>query len=413
MKGGDEDEIMKNMFFLRKTGAQVFAAWVVLSVGESWAQQDGPRLSHTTMPATPVYSKDGTVVVYASSSKAGYRMPVLSFVSQCQDELQRVVRLKLGSQACPLEIAIGGQNNGDTRVLTARLRDSGGGLRERIELPDPEAADLMKFKRAICVALLRAWMVDAGGTEETMRDLPGWLIDGIVRYLDRETRPADVDRTLLLWSRACLPPAKDLFEAESLAAMREPAVSAVLASWFLEKRPEMNPLEALLRGAATGTEWKPEVAALLLAGTNDPYTFDNYVDGRLMGEGRVVAKLGLTTIGIMRRFRSHLLLYPSYYGKMLSNNHSWCTFQEAVTRSGDPDVRQSAAVQLVHVKTAAAGRDGMLLAVSEAYGVFLDALARGAKEGELSRLLMEAEGMRRDLETRTARGAVLQRSVER
>jgi len=33
----------------------------------------------------------------------------------------------------------------------------------RIELPDPEAADLAKFRRAICAALLRAWMVDAGG----------------------------------------------------------------------------------------------------------------------------------------------------------------------------------------------------------------------------------------------------------
>ncbi len=404
---------MKNMVSLRKAGVLLCAAWAVLAVGRGWAQQDGPRLSRTSVPAAPVYSKDGTVVVYAPSSKAGYRMPVLSFVSQRKEELQRLVRLNLGSQACPLEIAIGGQSDGDTRVQTARLRDSGGGIRERIELPDPETADLTKFKRAICVALLRAWMVDAGGTEATMRDLPGWVIDGVVRYLDRETRPADVDRTLLLWSRACLPPAKDLFAAESLAATREPAVAAVLASWFLEKRPEMNPFEALMRGAATGTEWKPEVAGLLLAGTNDPYAFDEYVDGRLVGEGRVVAKLGVTTEGIMRRFRSHLLLYPAYYGKLLAENRPWCTFQEAVMRSGDPAVRQSAAVQVGRVKMAAVGRDGMLLAVSEAYAVFLEALAQGAKEGELTRLLMGAEGMRRDLENRTARGTVLQRSVER
>ena len=36
----------------------------------------------------------------------------------------------------------------------------------------------------------------------------------------------------------------------------------------------------------------------------------------------------------------------------------------------------------------------------------------GLKEGELSRLLTEAEGMRRALEEKAARGAVLQRTVE-
>jgi len=53
----------------------------------------------------------------------------------------------------------------------------------------------------------------------------------------------------------------------------------------------------------------------------------------------------------------------------------------------------------------------MLLAVSDAYVRFLEAFARGAKPGELSRLLMEAEGLRGNLERRTARGEVLQRSV--
>ena len=106
------------------------------------AQQDGPRVSRAGLPSTPVYSKDGTVVVYSPASKAGYRAPVLVFVERTREELQRTTRLKFGPQACPLEIAIGGKSDGDTRVLTARLRDREGGIRERIELPDPEAADL-------------------------------------------------------------------------------------------------------------------------------------------------------------------------------------------------------------------------------------------------------------------------------
>jgi len=53
----------------------------------------------------------------------------------------------------------------------------------------------------------------------------------------------------------------------------------------------------------------------------------------------------------------------------------------------------------------------MLLAVSEAYGAFLGALARGEKQGDLTRLLLEAEVMRRTLERRVAGGEVFQRDA--
>jgi hypothetical protein len=395
-----------------------WAAWGVAAfaaAGAAWGQEAdaglGPRLSRPGPPAAPVTSKDGSVVVYAPASKAGYRAPVLVFVDRTREELRTATRLKFGSQKCLLEISIGGKSDGDTRVLASRLRDPDGGLRERIELPDPEGADLKRFRHAVCVALLRAWMVECGGTEATMRDLPLWLIDGVVRYMDRETRQADVDRTLLLWSRACLPCAADLFAAESQAGRREPAVGAVLASWLLERRDGVNLFESLLRSAAHGTEWSPQGASILLAETPDLAAFDAYVDGRFLAESRVVVKPGLTTDGIVRRFRAHLLLYPSYFGKTFGKTTPWCTFQEAATRAADPEVRASAAGQAVRVKMAAVGRDGMLLAVSEAYVAFLEALARGAPDGELSRLLLEAEGMRRELEGRAARGGVMQRTV--
>jgi len=154
------------------------------------------------------------------------------------------------------------------------------------------------------------------------------------------------------------------------------------------------------------------MAGMLIAGTNDLHALDAYVDKRLLAEGRVVAKPGLTTDGIVRRYRANLLLYPASFGKTLGQKRVWCSFQEAVTRSGDPNVRLSAAAQLGRVKVAAVGRDGMLLAVSEAYAAFLEALVRGAQEGELSRLLMEAEGMRRVLEQKAMRGEILQRTME-
>lgn len=389
--------------------AAIFCLWLAAGTGRA-ASPVLPARRNT--PAAPVYSMDGAVVVYAPTTKAGYRMPVLIFVNQWRDELQRVLRLKLGSQACLLEVAIGGKSDGDKRVLTVRLQDAGGGVRERIELPDPEAADLEAFRRAICVALLRAWMVDAGGTAATMRDVPVWLVDGVLRYMNRDMRQADVDRTLRLWSRACLPPAGGLLAFDSAAATRETAVAAVLASWFLEKRQEGSVFETLLRRAATGSDWSAERAGQLLAGTNDLCQVDAYVDGRMLAETHVVTKPGLTTEGIVRRFRSHLLLYPAFYDKTWGHNEPWCSFQEAVARSTDPDVRASAALLAPRVKLAAIGRDGMFLALAEAYTTFLEALAHGESQAALSQLLEDAEGMRRTLELKTSRGAVSQRGTQ-
>jgi len=388
---------------------------LLLAAGAVWAQQAGvgPRLSRSDLPVAPVTSKDGSVVVCAPLSKMGYRAPILVFVDRTRGELARTTRMKFGSPSCPVVVQIGGKSDGDTRVLAARVSDpEGGGVRERIELPDPEAADLGKFRRAICVALLRAWMAEAGGTRETMKEVPVWLIDGLVRHMGRETRQQDVDRTLLLWSRACLPPAAELFAAESAAASREPALAAVLAGWFLEKRSdEGNPFEALLSGAAKGCGWSPAVAGRLLAGTEDPAAFDGALDLWLEGLGRTVVKPGLTSEGILRRFRSRLLLYPAFYGTTWGNNRPCITFYEAIPRADEPEVRRCAAAQTGLVKLAAAGRDGMLLAASEAYIGFLEALASGAKQGELSRLLREAEGMRKELERRTAKGIILRRTT--
>jgi len=399
-------------FFSSSFRARLAVGFLSLAAGFLQAQESEPLVRRAGVPVAPVYSKDGSVAVFAPASQAGYRLPILVFVDRTRETLQKTVRLKLGSQVCPLEVVCGGQRNGDTRVLTARLR-SGDGTRERIELPDPEAADLGLFRRAICVALLRAWRTDVGGEEAVRKALPEWLISGVVRYMDRETRQADLDRTLLLWSHGCLPTAAELFAAESLATEKEPAVSAVLAAWLLEKRPEGLPFETLLRGgAATATEWRAASMARLLTGADDPVVFDEALDLWLLSEARQVLQPGVTTKGIEQRFRLRLLLYPWGYGKNKDAKRDWLTFDEAVAHADDPAVRQCAVVQAASIKMAALGRDGMLLALSEAYTCFLEALSKGAKPEELVRLLKEAEEMRSDLERKTASGAVLQRSVE-
>lgn len=410
---------MNAMFFHCLRGrarlALAVAGWAAAALPATFAcaQEGGLVGGRASLPAQPLYSRDNAVTVSAPVSKAGYRAPVLLFVTRTREELERSLRLKLGSALCPLEVRIGDKSDGDRRVLSGRFREEDGRLRERIELPDPEAADLSLFRRAIFVAMLRGWMVDAGGKDGTMRDLPVWLIDGALRCASREARQADADRMLLLWSRACLPPAAELFAFDSAACAREPAVAAVLAAWLLEKRPDGVPFEALLRAAATGGGWDRKQVARLACGAEEDGAFDERFDRWLLSEGRQVIQPGVTTRGVARRFRAQLLLYPWDFGKTLPVRPGGLTCQEAAARGDDPAVRAAARRAVSGVRMAALGRDGTLLAVSDAYARFLEALAKGAKQGELSRLLVAAEGLRRDLERQTALGDVLRRPVVR
>ncbi len=389
-----------------KNLCRTLGQWAFLGVVCVLAQElPGPRLDP---PAAPIHSRNGMVVVHAPRSKAGYRMPVLTFVNQCSEALQRTLKLKFGSQSCPLEIMIGGQSNGDPNVTGRRLREKDGSLRERIELADPEAADLWQFQRMICRALLRAWMVEAGGTEQSMRDLPLWLVDGVLRCGSREMRQVDVDRTLLLWSNACLPAACELFAMDSMAATREVAVAAVLTSWLLEKRDGKSLFETILRAAATGQEWSPAGVAQLLTGSGELDALDAWSDRKMLAERRLVIRPGTTSSGSVRRFRHSLLLYPEFFGKYNGLNRVWCTLQQAARQSGDPAVRKSALEQAMRVRMAAFGCDGTLIAVAEAYAQFLEALAKGGKPGELARMLLQAEALRAEVEARTAIGEILE-----
>ena len=378
---------------------------IVLGAG---AQTLPPRGPKANMPAAPVYSRDGRIVIHAPMAKSLYRSPVLVFADRARQDLGRATRMKFEPENGILDIVIGNKSDGDKSVLSSRQKDSAtGAVRERIDLPDAEHADLGRLRVAVCTAFLRLWITDAAPDPTKAADLPDWLLEGLVRYLNRETRQQDLDRTLLLWSRACLPPAAQLVAADSEAASKEPAVAAVLAGWLLEKKATGAPLEAILRDAARGEKWSVPAASKLLAGTDDPFAFDECLDRKLLADGRKIIVPGVTTDGVIARFRATLLLYTPLSDNFMYTSAFGKSFREAIAEADDPACRAEAFEQAGRVKLAAVGRDGTLLAVSDAYTKFLLALAQGEKPAELMQLLADAEVRRSAMEQRAAKGEVL------
>ena len=356
--------------------------------------------------SAPVYSRDGVVMIKARAAQMSLRAPVLVFVERVREELGRATQLKFAPENGILEVLIGDRQDGATDVRLSRTIDVHGGDCETIFLPDAKSSDLHELRRCICVALLRLWVFDAAFAAGTKpAEIPMWLVNGVIRYLDRSSRQTDVDRALLLWSRACLPPAHDLFAMESRAAMSEPAVASLLASWFMEKRNNLLPLELVLRHAAKGNPWTPQSVAKILGGTDDLFAFDRQIDRRMLAEKRVVKQPGITTPGIVRRFRDKLFLYPRFFENTNGRGYSP---RQIIERFEDPEVKTLALRQADLIRVTTLGRDLMFTEMAGAYETFFRAFAKkNVKPGELTRLLMAAEDLRSVLESRAENGEIM------
>lgn len=369
---------------------------ILLAVSALQAQDLAPQGRASRVPALPIRSGDGCIVVRASAKNVAARAPVLSFVQKVREDFSRTTGMTLKPQNGVLEVRLGAESGTNTAVNLSRVVDPAGGLLEIISLPDPEHSDLDKFRRAICLAFLRLWTVDesvALGTDAV--DVPMWYIDGVLRASDYSTRAHDNDRVLELWGSAKLPSATGLFAASNRVAKIEPAVGAVVASWTLDRKHGRSGLECILARAASGKEWATPFVAGLVTGTNDLAVADRLLDMRLYAARRAVRQPGLTTAQMLKRFREDLYLYPGTFGKNLGRGIS---FQEAVRSAGEPDIRFAAYRQAYRIRLASVGRDERMAAMCKAYEEFLLSLSKGEKAGKLSAQLLKADNMRLQLE---------------
>ncbi|MEI7946269.1 MAG: hypothetical protein WCJ02_06210 [bacterium] len=349
------------------------------------------------------------ICVRSSMAMAAYRTPVLMFADNARTDFFRATRLTIINQPAPINIFIGTKRDGDTRVFSSRIRLSDDEVIERIELPDPEAADLMHLRRAIWLAFYRSWLVSAGGgNEATLTKLPTWMAEGVIRKMDKTTWAIDIDRVLQLWSHAALPTARDLLTAQN-GATTEPALGTVMATYLSERKTHegKSVLDTLIKAAAQGNDWTPERICSAITNASDLDKLDENLDLWFLSLTKKVVIPGTTSEGIVERFRASLLIYPSDYGKFFNTNKPCITFHELTDYANDPLLRQAATGQARWVRMSAIGRDETLTNLAESYIAFLDAFVSGKKGDELVRLLMLAETQRKELEQAVRDGKTL------
>lgn len=363
------------------------------------------------IPSSTIASSDNSFEISAVPATKGYRGPVLFFVDNFRREFLRATHLEFGRIEHPIAIRLGSSTN-DERVIGSFAPGVTGGEREYIDIPDPEHADFERLRTALAQALVREWqrsLPAPRGERKPPQDPPAWLIAGVARQVGGEHRLEDFDLVHEQWQRGRLPLLADLLAPEPPAALRHPALPAVLAAWLLD-RPD-QPFAALLRRLSEGTPWSPELVAEVLDAKKDPAALNGAWDAWQTAAVNEVRQVGVTTPGVVRAFRAQLLVYPGDCSLPLADAWRGRSFDECLAWPATPEVQAAMRGKAVQIRIFAAGRDGALQRVATAYAAFLDALARGEAQDKLRTLLGQAEEGRRQLEARAAKGEILRDPV--
>ena len=362
---------------------------------------DAPEPVRRKLPTSALYSQENAVAVYAVSETASpLRAPVMYFADEVRQELTRGLKLKFGSKNRPLEIAVGDETNGSTRVISGRIRSFDGAVRERIELPAPGTADLETFRTAVVGAFLRIWIEENLQLDASVQ-VPDWLIAGVsrhVRVLSRNGveswrwRLEDSEALWETWSSGNLPLAADL-----LSGRMDPQTAGGVTGWLLSLKGGSAPIQAVL-SACAGTELTPAKIGLLTTGSDDLAALDAALDSWMVQSVTRIPEPGTTTKQAIGRWRMTLVFFPGDYGLPVSD--PWRP--RALSGIADendfrkkPGVFRAAALR---IRLASAGRDPMFAAVGDAYGRYLEAVAADGDAARRATLYAQAEQLRIDLQ---------------
>lgn len=373
----------------------------LLSVGGlAWG---GESPADDLLPRASMTSSDGGFEVFAPSSRLGLRWPVLQFADRFGDEFFRVTRLARGRVEHPIVIRLGSDTN-DLRVVSGTVPGLTGGEREWIELPDPDHADLDELRLALTHALVREWLRSQAINRRPLPEPPVWLLAGMARYVGSGHRIADLDDVRMQWLRGRLPTLEEIFSGEPPVAARHPALQAVLADWLLN-RPE-EPFGALLRRVAEGAAWSPALLAEVLRRSRISALEEDW-DAWQVDVAHKIRQPGLTTPGTVQAFRAQLAIYPGDWGLPFADAWRGREPAECLGWPATPQTQAALRGKAGSIRLFAVGRDATLQRVAAAYGNFFEALAAGEDRDRLRNMLAQAEELRRQIESRAAKGEML------
>ncbi len=338
-----------------------------------------------------------------------FEQRLLRFVREWQHELCGAMGLPVPQARVPFEIELGLAQNTARAIDHAVIRGRSGyfGL---VRIPDPAAIDTDALRFALTSAIVRTGVYNRSPGTNAVTEPPVWFVRGLARHADRRRRGADFEAAHARWSSAGLPGIAALWDRERSPAAVHPEVAAQLIAWCAARDDHRERWRVWQDYLAGGGRWEAAAMARIWGGSPDLTAWDAEWDLWVWARSRRVMDPGTTPAGVVRRFRSHLLLYP------------WdCAILPPCVELGGtplawfmshPDRLEpaSALAKARRIRLLGAGRDPVFQRMTAAYADALNQLAGGASSRELRAAWSQAEALRRDVEEAAAGGGTLRRN---
>ena len=319
-------------------------------------------------------SSDGFIRVVAEDNprdEVGFRLPILAYAGKTLDAISKAFNIKRTRVTEPglVIYAMDGRTN-DTRVIIRPETRKNGSKVVKIFLPSPGYSDLEELR----VGIARSFLGDG---------LPDWVVQGVLRCEDDDTRREDERFVLELWSNARLPFFPALCTDLRVGKGRAAALPGYMAGWIRERK--------LLKKLAE-EKWDGTRLAELLTGETNPMMQDRASDERLARLARSVLQPGECGLWELNFFNSRLSLYSPVFNVKIARGEFSCPFRDAIEEGGtNLMVRAAAFLKAREVPLYALGRGEEMQNVARAYTMFLLSLAGGEDSQKLHALLASAD----------------------
>ena len=392
--------------FVRKESFHGFAFFFAVSfffLHSLCAQESGQSLSQKILSREVITSPSRSFMVVGSNSVQN--MDLAAWAEGFVGKISQVTGLKLPyGSSFMFRITVTDEHPEQPGKILTKEGMEEGEFVQRLNIVNYEKADMGEANEALCRMLLNGCVINCAGKSANNAEAssasrvqscpaPQWLYRGMVQHIVPDLRAKNAEIVMSTWKKGRLKTLPEFLNSGSAeGGYPYDAVCGMMIAWFESFPDKSEFFGSMIRRLASGGELSAEWFSKNIKGCNSVSDIDEKWENWIIGQWRVVRRLGVVTPVLIEQMKEVIVLKPGDSGVPLSTNIgqriSFMDLIQAKDASWAPVVLQN---KISELRFLGMGRGKDFGDVVESYCKFLEAVAEHRKTGRLIELLRVAE----------------------
>ncbi|MDD4871742.1 MAG: hypothetical protein PHR77_14390 [Kiritimatiellae bacterium] len=333
-------------------------------------------------------------------------LDLLSWAEEVVYKVERIIGMKLPyGDSRVIRIVVNDERSNSSGRVIAEERMENSELFQRLSVYNYDKVNGADANEALCKLLLNGYVTYCHAKKTELENtasrpviantnsVPQWLYRGISQYIYQDLRAKNTETILRIWKRGQLKPFPEFLNPVSKDnEYPYESVNGVMIAW-LASLPESDKLFGkMFEQLSTGGTLSPEWFTKNIKDCNSVSDVDEKWENWIIGQWRVVRRLGVATPLQVEQLKERLVLQQGDVGMPLSTNISQrIIFQDLIGMKSSewlPTVLQN---KISELKLLGMGKGKDFNDVVYAYCKFLEAVAACKQHDYAKDLLDKAE----------------------